>query len=326
MDGPMVSVIVPNFNHDRHLGQRLSSILNQTFQDFEIIILDDCSTDNSRNIIEKFRKHEKVSAIIYNERNSGSPFLQWKNGVSHAQGTWIWIAESDDYAHPSFLERMLAAATAHPNTGLAYCDSAIVESDEVQTETFASLKNRNFGTSRWSRNYTNSGKDEIENYLLAASTINNSSAVLFNRQVLLKQDVFDIPLRYIGDKYAFIKVLACSDVVYVSDTLNYFRDPFNTKHADRFIRYFYEQFLVFDWVYRNIPGIDESRFFRGFHANTRNSLVRGWNREKIALYARLFRVNPYLMTRCTIHNLREGIMSGFAKRQPLPLNPAGSKG
>ncbi|ENV48656.1 hypothetical protein P255_00165 [Acinetobacter brisouii CIP 110357] len=72
-----VSVIIPNYNHHKFLHARLDSILKQTYQNFEIIILDDCSTDESRDIIELYRNHPKVSHIIYNTKNSGSSFIQW---------------------------------------------------------------------------------------------------------------------------------------------------------------------------------------------------------------------------------------------------------
>ena len=68
---PTVSVIVPNYCHAPYLEQRIESILQQTFQDFELILLDDCSTDGSREILERYRNHPKVSGIFYNERNSG---------------------------------------------------------------------------------------------------------------------------------------------------------------------------------------------------------------------------------------------------------------
>ncbi len=70
---PRVSVIVPNYNHGKYLPLRLESIFNQTFQDFEVILLDDCSSDNSREILELYRNHPKVSTIIYNKRIRGSP-------------------------------------------------------------------------------------------------------------------------------------------------------------------------------------------------------------------------------------------------------------
>ena len=73
---PNVSVIVPNYNHEQYLQQRIESIVNQTYQDFELILLDDFSTDNSRDILNLYRNHPKVSKIVFNEKNSGSPFKQ----------------------------------------------------------------------------------------------------------------------------------------------------------------------------------------------------------------------------------------------------------
>ena len=68
---PLVSVIVPNYNHARFLKERMETILGQTYQNFEVIILDDKSTDESKDVIERYRGNAKVSAIVYNEENSG---------------------------------------------------------------------------------------------------------------------------------------------------------------------------------------------------------------------------------------------------------------
>ncbi len=99
-----VSVILPNYNHGKYLDERIGSIINQTFQDFELIILDDHSTDNSKSIIEKYRSHPKISHIEYNAINSGSPFRQWNKGIEVSRGSLIWIAESDDSCKLNFLE------------------------------------------------------------------------------------------------------------------------------------------------------------------------------------------------------------------------------
>ena len=104
MPQPAVSVIVPNYNHAPFLRRRLDSIFNQTYQDFEVIILDDCSSDNSKEIIEQYRNRPQITHIVYNEVNSGSPFKQWAKGFDLAKGEYIWIAESDDWAELNFLE------------------------------------------------------------------------------------------------------------------------------------------------------------------------------------------------------------------------------
>lgn len=305
-----VSVIIPNYNHADHLQQRIETVLDQTFRDFEVIILDDRSTDGSKEVIEKYRDHPAVTHVVYNDVNSGNPFLQWKKGIDLAKGEWIWIAESDDYADKHFLEKLLTELGDRKDVGLIYCDSYIV-SGNTPAGSFAPIKNAKFGTDRWSKNHFNNGLSEIEGYLLPEGTINNSSAVLFNRKVLIEANPFDLNLRYIGDKYAFVKVLAQSDIVYVKDVLNYYRDPFNTKHADRFILYFYEQFLVFDWAYRNLRIKDKVKFFNGFHANTRNSLFRGWSKSKVAIYKKLFDRNPRLLIKSIVYNFLAPMVSIF---------------
>ena len=127
MNNPLVSVIVPNYNHEKFLEQRINSILNQTFQDFELILIDDKSTDNSLTILNKFKNHPKVSHLIINEINSGSPFKQWIRGLNIAEGEFIWIAESDDYAEFNFLEQTLDLFNFEDQLGLVYTDSNIVD-------------------------------------------------------------------------------------------------------------------------------------------------------------------------------------------------------
>lgn len=105
----MISVIIPNYNHAPYLKQRIDSVLNQTYTDMEVIILDDKSTDNSIEIIEQYRSHPKVVQIELNKQNSGTTFKQWQKGISLAKGEYIWIAESDDYADETFLEKVVGS-------------------------------------------------------------------------------------------------------------------------------------------------------------------------------------------------------------------------
>jgi len=127
---PKVSVIIPNYNHDRFLTKRIQTILDQTFQDFEIIYLDDASTDESDAAIAPFLP--RLTHVIKNETNSGSPFKQWNKGARLAKGEYLWIAESDDYADKHFLERLVDILDRHPNVGLAYCQSwGVDEGDRI---------------------------------------------------------------------------------------------------------------------------------------------------------------------------------------------------
>src|SRR5580658_2738439 len=116
---PKVSVIVPNYNHARFLRRRVDTILAQTFQDFELILLDDCSTDESRSILREYASEPRVR-LEFNEANSGTPFKQWNKGVRLAQGEYVWIAESDDYADAQLLERLVGVLDANSEVTFGY--------------------------------------------------------------------------------------------------------------------------------------------------------------------------------------------------------------
>src|SRR5678815_1505944 len=140
---PEISVIIPNYNHGRYLKRRIESILQQTFTDFEIIIMDDGSTDNSRDVIEQYRSDPKFSHIIFNEINSGSPFKLWEKGIELGKGEWIWIAESDDIAEPTFLEEAVKAIKQAPSFDIFYSDSFIIdENGIIYRERFSTRKAR----------------------------------------------------------------------------------------------------------------------------------------------------------------------------------------
>lgn len=74
MKTPLVSVIIPNYNHARFLDERIQSVINQTYQNFELIILDDNSTDNSVEVMNQYKDDPHVSQIVVNEVNSGSTY------------------------------------------------------------------------------------------------------------------------------------------------------------------------------------------------------------------------------------------------------------
>ena len=129
MSIPKVTVIVPNYNYEHFLRQRIDSILQQTYTDFELILLDDCSTDGSVTILAEYALHPKVSAFVVNQKNTGSPFLQWEKGISMAKGEYIWIAESDDFADITLLEKCVAALESYPEAVLARTGSYLVDKD-----------------------------------------------------------------------------------------------------------------------------------------------------------------------------------------------------
>jgi len=214
---PLVSVIIPNYNHAPFLKQRIDSVINQTYRNFEVILLDDCSTDSSRKIIDSYRGHEKISHIEYNTKNSGSTFKQWEKGIKIAQGDWIWIAESDDVAEPIFLESLMLNEAAYISK-IRYSASYVInENDDIISEFIvpSNLPEEIVNTS---------GVEFIKNYLIKENSIPNASAVIFNRKLLnsgIFQKIKDFKLN--GDWMFWILLSMQSKIYYCAIPLNKFR-------------------------------------------------------------------------------------------------------
>jgi len=219
---PRVSVVVPNYNHAPFLRQRIDSILNQSFQDFELQLLDDASTDASSSVFAEYAQHPKVSAVTVNERNSGSPYRQWNRGAHWARGEYLWIAESDDYADLTFLERMVAVMDAHPNVGVSYCRSFKVDTD---SKIFGSTADwtQSLHATRWETDHVSNGRDECVQYWLRRCIIPNVSSALLRRSVLERAGYAHDAMRFCGDYATYVRMLEIADVAYVASPLNYFR-------------------------------------------------------------------------------------------------------
>lgn len=211
---PRVSVVLPNYNHVAFIQQRIESILNQTYQDFELIVLDDCSTDNSRDVIENYRGNPHVSHIVFNVENGGSVFRQWIKGVGLAKGEWIWIAESDDVADPLFLEKMMAAANLYSSAGLVYSHLRWIDAEG----NVLGLDDAAGGA----RFYT--GDEFAVQKLLYSTTIYNVSSCIFKKDAFMQLNrSFFETMKCSGDYGFYLQMTQVTDVLEVMDVLTDYR-------------------------------------------------------------------------------------------------------
>lgn len=208
-----ISVVIPNYNHAKFLKQRIDSVFGQTYQDYEVIILDDFSTDNSREIIDVYKRHPKVSHVIYNAENSGSPFKQWAKGIKLSQGDYVWIAESDDWAQPEFLEVLMKNIEENENVGICFSDSYWIDEAGEMGKDLSIYKN----------SFNISGQSEIRRSLMKFNSIQNASAVLINRSMALQSVGKSIHYKATGDWLLYMQVLRNSNLVFVERKLNNFR-------------------------------------------------------------------------------------------------------
>lgn len=218
---PLVSIIIPNYNYARYLKERMDSILNQTFRDFEIILLDDASTDDSVEIINKYKSHPQVTAIVINKENTGSPFKQWWKGIQMARGKYIWIAETDDVADLSFLEQTVTLAEKYPDTSICHVGFKMMDSESnVITKDF-----NKFGKRRIKKGYAYfKGTEYAKRNLYWGSYIRNASGVIFRREYTtrLASSSF-VEMRYSGDWLFWFEMSMLGGVIEIYKELNFFR-------------------------------------------------------------------------------------------------------
>lgn len=237
-----VSVIIPNYNHAPYLKQRIDSVLSQTFQDFEVIILDDCSTDDSKEVIENYAQHPKMSHIVFNAINSGSPFLQWEKGINLAKGKYVWIAESDDWCEPSLLEDLMEGIQKDPDCVISYCQMYYINGENKI---------------KWqsSHKYLSEVVESnvfIQDYLAVKVSIYNASMAIFRRESFKKVTRDFTTFKFSGDRLFWIEVARQGKTHISGKVLNYFRKHDKDVSGKAFSSglNFIEEIKIINWMYK----------------------------------------------------------------------------
>lgn len=249
----MVSIIVPNYNYAHYLGQRLDSILNQTYRDYEIIILDDASTDSSVEVIEKYRNCPEVSHIVINEKNTGSPFKQWRKGIQLAKGEWIWIAEADDLAYPTFLETCMKHIRMYENVSICYVDNLYIDQNNRP------IRTNEYGPESSYTAYD--GPKFASHHLYWYNAISNASGVIFRKDFALKiQNLSFQTMRYCGDWMFWFEMARQGTVINVHQQLNLFRQHLSqTAKGKSNGLNVVESMQVIKYIEKIFPQIDNSK-------------------------------------------------------------------
>lgn len=134
---PLVSVIIPTYNRPAYLQQAIASVLRQTYQEFEIIVADDCSPENPKNIVESFQN----SRIHFrrNDSNLGVA-LSATHAIAQAKGVYVATLNDDDIWKEDFLEKLVPILDANPNLSLVFCNHYLMDEhgivDQAATDAY----------------------------------------------------------------------------------------------------------------------------------------------------------------------------------------------
>ncbi|MDF1769362.1 glycoside hydrolase family 99-like domain-containing protein [Maricaulis sp.] len=221
-----VSVVVPNYNYEEHIEARLASIFEQTYPIYEIIVLDDKSSDDSLARIKAVaRRYNRDIKLIVNKTNSGSVFKQWDKGARLAKGDYVWIAEADDVADPRFLEGLMVKA-AERDFSLAFSDSwQMDEKDTPLSDTYKPYCGA-YTDNLFDDRFRMGGPAFLRECLSVRNVILNVSSAVWSKVCLV--DALDnvgnslLNFRVAGDWRLYMEICksADSEIVYVPEALN----------------------------------------------------------------------------------------------------------
>lgn len=212
-DNSLVSVIIPVYNASNYIGRTIESVLNQTYKKIEIVLVDDYSTDNSRQIIEQYAA--EFDNIVYHlQKENGGAAVARNTALEIAKGRYVAFLDSDDLWMPDKIERQLALMK-EKNT--PFCYAAIEMMDE------------NDKTIKPKRNI----KEKCDYQYLLKNTIIATSSVVIDRSAL---GDFRMPLRRGGQDYAtWLMLLRGGTIAYgINDVLVRYRVSNNSLSSNKF--------------------------------------------------------------------------------------------
>lgn len=218
-----VSAIIPSYNHKSYLSQRIESIINQTYPYIEIIIVDDNSTDGSQDLIKNYcDKYPDKIRYIFNDKNSGRIFSQWKKGIEIANGGLIWVCESDDYCENDFLDKIVQHFYDDSVTlafgGIQYCDSNGVP--QTGLDAYRESAERKI----WKSTFKRPAKEWFNNGFAVKNVIPNVGGCVWRRHDL-PEKAWGEAEKYaiMGDWYLYLQISGPGKIVYEPEAVSYFR-------------------------------------------------------------------------------------------------------
>ncbi|MDX5368265.1 MAG: glycosyltransferase [Alphaproteobacteria bacterium] len=203
---PRISIVMPVFNAAPFLAQSIGSALAQSFDSFELIILDDGSTDGSQEAVEALAHDPRIRLAPMGKRQG--PFVLRNRGIDMARGSLIAFLDADDHWHPDKLARQVAALDAHPEAGL--CHTLVQDI----TEDGQPIPERLIDMSAF--------QGDCFRRLLRLNGIGNSSVVVPKR-VFEVVGGFDETFRYRGDWEMWTRIAHRFPVIYLDAPLTFYR-------------------------------------------------------------------------------------------------------
>jgi len=213
---PLVSICLPSLNQRPFLEERMTSLLEQTMRDWELIVCDSHSDDGSWEYLQKFRNDPRVR--LHRVAREGA-YAGWNECLRRARGRYCYIAPSDDTMRPELLERLAGALEAFPQISVAVCDLQPIDDRSRPIELSTDRARRAFFGSWLDTGSVRSGQTEFLLHACFIVTWVSMTAVLFRRDLLERTGLFRTDRGSTADVEWALRAALASDLVYVPGRL-----------------------------------------------------------------------------------------------------------
>lgn len=237
---PIVSICIPTYNGEKYLKECLNSVLAQTFSDFEVLIVDDQSSDNTLCITQEYAKKDNRIRVIRNDKNLGL-VGNWNRCVELASGEWIKFVFQDDLIAPTCLEKMLAANKS--NSSIIFCYRNFIFEEGTPEQIRQCYDNFVSAEKLFPKSIEISADDyckAVLNGILSDNFIGEPTVVMLHRNIFHKFGVFNANLAHICDFEFWTRVAVHTGITCVPETLATFRVHGNSasakNHSSRWYR------------------------------------------------------------------------------------------
>jgi glycosyltransferase involved in cell wall biosynthesis len=236
MNSPLVSVLIPTYNKADFIKEAIESVLAQTYENFELIIVDDCSSDNTADIVKEFLDDNRVK-FFQNERNLGIGG-NWNKTLSYAKGKYIKYLMADDKFEPYLLEKYVKIMEAHKQV------SMVTSYRGIFGDVSSVIKQPETGLV--------DSKRAIELTLKHGNWIGEPTTVMFRKDNLWV-GTFKTEFKFLLDIDMWIRQLVCGPLYVIPEVLTWFRQygGQTTKIVKKTFEDIFEEYLLFELVFHS---------------------------------------------------------------------------
>lgn len=213
MQQPLLTIVITNYNHGKYLPKAIDSLVSQDFFPFEVLIIDDASTDHSLEVIDEYARRYPLIRVIKHAVNRGICFSLCE-GVEAAKGTYVHTMGADDYRLPGFVKKTMDLLVKHPQIGVACSDFGYIKGD---TNEGPILSEKLIGS--LSAPAVFSPQEVLRIFQTTHLWVPGHTAI-FKRELALKYKKYDEKLKFLCDWFLLHQIALNEGVGYVPETLS----------------------------------------------------------------------------------------------------------